>query len=70
MFAWTVEIVKRNETGKFEVLRKRWIIERTFAWLVFSRRLNRDYEISPRQSETMDDSSAGQTPFVFFLDSF
>jgi len=53
MFGWPVEVVKRNETGKFVVLPKRWIVERTFAWLAFSRRLNRNYEIKPRQSETM-----------------
>lgn len=53
MFGWVVEIVKRNETGKFVILPKRWIVERTFAWLAFSRRLNRDYEINPRQSEAM-----------------
>ena len=53
MFGWAVEIVKRNETGKFVVLPKRWIVERTFAWLAFSRRLNRDYEINPHQSEAM-----------------
>lgn len=53
MFGWVVEVVKRNETGKFVVLPKRWIVERTFAWLANCRRLNRDYEISPRQSEAM-----------------
>ncbi|MDR2032490.1 MAG: transposase [Azoarcus sp.] len=31
MFGWLVELVKRNETGKFVVLPKRWIVERTFA---------------------------------------
>jgi putative transposase len=35
------------------VLPKRWIVERTFAWLALSRRLNRDDEINPRHSETM-----------------
>lgn len=53
MFATTIEIVKRNDSGKFVVLPKRWIVERTFAWLALSRRLNRDYEINPRQSEAM-----------------
>lgn len=38
-----VEIVKRNQTG-FEVLPKRWIVERTFAWLGINRRLARDFE--------------------------
>ncbi|MDP9349410.1 MAG: transposase, partial [Gemmatimonadota bacterium] len=33
------------------VLPKRWIVERTFAWLVCDRRLSRDYETCPRSSE-------------------
>lgn len=53
MFATTVEVVKRSEAGKFVVLPKRWVVERTFAWLALSRRLNRDYKINPRQSEAM-----------------
>ncbi|MEZ5195003.1 MAG: IS5 family transposase [Bacteroidales bacterium] len=43
-FGWTMEIVKRNETGTFKVLPKRWIVERTFAWLSFHRRMSKDYE--------------------------
>lgn len=43
-FAWTLEIVKRNETHAFKVLPKRWIVERTFGWLSFHRRLSKDYE--------------------------
>ncbi len=43
-FGWTLEIVKRNETGTFRVLPKRWIVERTFAWLSFHRRMSKDYE--------------------------
>lgn len=53
MFGWVVEVVKRNESGKFVVLPKRWIVERTFAWLTNCRRLNRDYEINPQQFEAM-----------------
>ena len=30
---WIIEIVKRNELHKFVVLPKRWIVERTFAWI-------------------------------------
>lgn len=43
-FGWTLEIVKRNETGKFKVLPKRWIVERTFEWISFQRRTSKDYE--------------------------
>ena len=28
-----VEVAKRNELHKFEVIHKRWIVERTFSWL-------------------------------------
>lgn len=42
--AWRLEIVKRNDVPRFEVLPKRWIVERTFAWLSRCRRLARDYE--------------------------
>lgn len=47
---WTIEIVKRNELHKFVVLPKRWIVERTFAWISRNRRLARDFE---RYAETV-----------------
>lgn len=46
-----MEIVKRNETDKWEVLPKRWIVERTFAWLMNFRRLVMDYE---RHAESVE----------------
>jgi len=42
-FQWTLEIVKRTEEHTFKVLPKRWIVERTFAWLSFHRRMSKDY---------------------------
>ena len=52
MFRWTVEVVKRSDKAKgFEVLPKRWIVERTFGWFSNYRRLNRDVEHSPKTSE-------------------
>lgn len=42
--SWVVEIVKRGEAHRFVVLPKRWIVERTFAWISRNRRLARDYE--------------------------
>ena len=47
-----VEIVKRSDTAKgFVVLPKRWIVERTFAWLGRCRRLAKDWEASVASSE-------------------
>ena len=49
-----LEIVRRCDHLKgFKVLPKRWIIERTFAWLFKSRRLCRDYEVRLDHSEAM-----------------
>jgi hypothetical protein len=53
MFGYSVEIVKRNEQHWFQVLTKRWIVERTFAWLNWSRRLCKDYELRPSSAEAM-----------------
>ena len=41
---WQIEIVKRTELHTFVVLPKRWIVERTFAWIARNRRLARDFE--------------------------
>jgi putative transposase len=42
---WLIEVVKRpRHAVGFVVLPKRWIVERTFAWLGRSRRLGKDYE--------------------------
>ena len=43
--SWKLEIVKRSDVANgFEVLPKRWIVERTFAWISRCRRLTRDFE--------------------------
>jgi transposase len=42
---WTVEIVKRSDTAKgFVVLPRRWVVERTLAWLSRNHRLAKDFE--------------------------
>ncbi len=49
-----LEIVKRSDGVKgFKVVPKRWIVERTFGWLIQSRRLVRDYEVKLVHSEAM-----------------
>ena len=53
MFGYRIEVVKRSEQHLFRVLPKRWIVERTFAWLNWSRRLSKDYELRPDSAETM-----------------
>ena len=51
---WIVEIVRRNPAVKgFDVLPKRWIVERTFAWMNLYRRLSKDYEYHTTSSEAM-----------------
>ena len=46
-----VEVVNRIHSGRFEKLPKRWIVERTWAWLMNSRRLQVDYERDPIVTE-------------------
>ena len=51
---FAIELVKRSRDQKgFQVLPKRWIVERTFAWLSFCRRHSKDYEENPETSEAM-----------------
>ena len=54
LFHIVLAIVKRwaDQSG-FVVLPKRWVVERTFAWLGRYRRLSKDYEHCPKSSEAM-----------------
>ena len=49
-----IEIVKRSDDVKgFKLLPRRWVVERTFAWLGRFRRMSKDYEFHPETSESM-----------------
>jgi len=51
---WVLDIIKRSDSQRgFVVLPRRWVVERTFAWLGRYRRLSKDYEELPRTSEAM-----------------
>jgi len=51
---WQLEIVSRPKDAKgFVLLPKRWVVERTFAWLGRARRLSKDYEYRTDSSECM-----------------
>jgi putative transposase len=50
--SWRLEVLERPTGSKsFVVIKKRWVVERTFAWLVANRRLARDYERKSSHSE-------------------
>jgi putative transposase len=51
---WDLEVVKREPgTRGFSAQPHRWIVERTFAWLIRNRRLAKDYEYRVQTSETL-----------------
>lgn len=51
---WLLDIVKRPKDARgFVLLPRRWVVERTFAWLGRCRRLSKDYEALPETSEAM-----------------
>jgi putative transposase len=51
---WVLDMVRRpaNQTG-FVLLPRRWVVERTFAWLGRYRRLSKDYKALTASSEAM-----------------
>jgi len=52
-FGLQVEISKKLKPHGWQVLPKRWRVERTFAWLNHSRRLSKDYELTVASAETL-----------------
>ena len=46
-------VLRSDKTTGFRVLPHRWVVERTFGWLVANRRLAKDYEALPNSSESM-----------------
>ena len=49
---WTIEIVKRSDAAKgFRLLPRRWVVERTIAWLNRNRRLAKDFEATIASAE-------------------
>lgn len=49
---WTFEIIRRSDTAKgFEPLPRRWVVERTIAWLNRNRRLAKDFEATVESAQ-------------------
>jgi transposase len=49
----TLQIVSKRHLHAFEILPRRWVVERTFAWISKHRRTTRDYEHLPASHEAM-----------------
>ena len=47
-----LEVVENQGPG-FQLVKRRWVVERTFAWLFNYRRHSKDYEVLPRNSEAL-----------------
>ena len=42
---WAIQMIRRSDRAQgFEVLPRRWVVERTFAWLARNRRLAKDFK--------------------------
>ena len=47
------QVLRCDDMKGFVVLPKRWVVERTFAWLTYYRRLSKEYEVLTASSEAM-----------------
>ena len=53
-FQFAFRVVLRSDDQKeFKLLPRRWVVERTFGWLNYNRRLSKDYEVLPETAETL-----------------
>jgi putative transposase len=52
LFSVRAEVAHHSQSNGFEVLPKRWIVERTFGWLNRFRRLSKDFEQRPDVAES------------------
>ncbi len=52
-FQCDLEVVNKKTGEGFQILPRRWVVERTFAWVGRSRRLSKDYERNPASSASM-----------------
>ncbi len=53
-YGWSIDIVQKPESAKgFVPAGGRWVVERSYGWLNFKRRLSRDFEKSTESSEAM-----------------
>jgi transposase len=48
-----IQVVRKRDPHAFEILPRRWVVERTFAWISKHRRTVRDYEQLPASHEAM-----------------
>jgi transposase len=52
-YQWVIEVIKRSDTAQgFVLLPRRWVVERTFGWMFWNRRLSKEYERLTQTSES------------------
>ena len=55
-YRWVLDVIKRSDDGKgFVLLPRRWVVERTFGWMMWNRRLSKEYERLTETSESFID---------------